>query len=210
MSTNTACSPPSVPSGESKSTIKGPTVVLKRIEVDRNDNVAKSSKIVHVDLSSDDDFVKDDCDEVRNMSFQLHSAHGIKILFIKWMIRMVGFHYIYSPSIRFGPVPSRREPSSGSQWTARSRCLTPSAARPPLHRWRQVTNLSTWNTFQVNSPTQGSLIISFHSRSSIEFCSGNGRRSPEVGPKHLFNVGKGSFFDENFPILASLVWQCWY
>jgi len=68
MSTNTACSPLSVgkdslPSGESKSTIKGSTVVLKRIEVDRNDNVTKSSKIVHVDLSSDDDFVKDDCDE---------------------------------------------------------------------------------------------------------------------------------------------------
>ena len=74
MSSNAACSPrstDSVPSGESKSPIKGSKVVLKRIEVDRNDNVAKSSKIVHVDLSSDDDFVKDDCDEVRNFFFQL-------------------------------------------------------------------------------------------------------------------------------------------
>ena len=60
MSSNAACSPRSTD-----------TVVLKRIEVDRNDNVAKSSKIVHVDLSSDDDFVKDDCDEVRNFFFQL-------------------------------------------------------------------------------------------------------------------------------------------
>ena len=74
MSPNTVPSPPPTdanldPSEVSKSNIKGSKVVLKHIEVDRNDNVAKSSKTVYVDLSSDDDFVNDDCNEVRNRSW---------------------------------------------------------------------------------------------------------------------------------------------
>ena len=60
----------SVPTEELKSRVH---VVLKRIEVDTNGNVAKSSKTVNID--SDDDFVNDE--EVRNTIFPLIHIRNI-------------------------------------------------------------------------------------------------------------------------------------